>query len=498
MLRFGLPTVPAEVSVFALFFVDRLWLLPLRERRRRPACTRSRSSSPASSSFTVRAFQYAWPPLAYSIEDDEEAAPRLRAHHDLLRAVHRARRRRPGAARPLARAAASPRRSSSPRTRRCRGSRSAGRCTACSSCWWRWPGRAQVTIRNAPAALCGLVVNVALLAAARAAAGDRRRRPRARRRLRRDARRDVGADPQPVPGRRSSGAGWRCFVARRRRARASRGELLLPTRGVGGLRHPRARARRDPARALRRAASSGPASSRGRARPAQARRSGSPAARLNSSAASARPSPRRGNSVARDVLDVALRVVARAGRARPSARSAVRPGRQAAHEQRRGGASGACACSGRGCARTRRSAASGTLPVESCSWWTARALGHVERVPAGVGEPPAEVDLVGVDEELRVEVADLLGRRAAHEHRRRLHPVDRRARRRRVLCTTSGGAATARSAARSPGRGSATPTAAASPSGRTSIAPAAPAALVGGERGVQRDASRPARARSPR
>ena len=24
MLRFGLPTVPAEVSVFALFFVDRL------------------------------------------------------------------------------------------------------------------------------------------------------------------------------------------------------------------------------------------------------------------------------------------------------------------------------------------------------------------------------------------------------------------------------------------------------------------------------------------
>src|SRR4051794_5652597 len=26
MLRFGLPTVPAEVSVFALFFVDRLWL----------------------------------------------------------------------------------------------------------------------------------------------------------------------------------------------------------------------------------------------------------------------------------------------------------------------------------------------------------------------------------------------------------------------------------------------------------------------------------------
>ena len=74
MLRFGLPTVPAEVSVFALFFVDRLLALPLRERRPRPACTRSAVKLAGIVVFTVRAFQYAWPPLAYSIVDDAEAA----------------------------------------------------------------------------------------------------------------------------------------------------------------------------------------------------------------------------------------------------------------------------------------------------------------------------------------------------------------------------------------------------------------------------------------
>jgi O-antigen/teichoic acid export membrane protein len=73
MLRFGLPTVPAEVSVFALNFVDRLYLYHA-------------SSSAAAGLYSlsvklaavvvmaVRAFQYAWPPLAYSIADDREAA----------------------------------------------------------------------------------------------------------------------------------------------------------------------------------------------------------------------------------------------------------------------------------------------------------------------------------------------------------------------------------------------------------------------------------------
>ncbi len=37
-------------------------------------CTRSRSSSPPSCSSPCAGFQYAWPPLAYSIDSDEEAA----------------------------------------------------------------------------------------------------------------------------------------------------------------------------------------------------------------------------------------------------------------------------------------------------------------------------------------------------------------------------------------------------------------------------------------
>src|SRR5947209_4454406 len=47
-----------------------------------------------------------------------------------------------------------------------------------------------------------------------------------------------------------------------------------------------------------------------------------------------------------------------------------------------------------------------------------------QRPPAVVGETLAEVGLVGVDEELRVEVADLPGGLAADERGTRLDPVD--------------------------------------------------------------------------
>jgi O-antigen/teichoic acid export membrane protein len=73
MLSFGLPTVPADASVYALQVVDRFYLF--------------RSYAPAAAGLyavaiklatvvfvAVRGFQYAWPPLAYSIEDDTEAA----------------------------------------------------------------------------------------------------------------------------------------------------------------------------------------------------------------------------------------------------------------------------------------------------------------------------------------------------------------------------------------------------------------------------------------
>jgi O-antigen/teichoic acid export membrane protein len=73
MLGFGLPTVPADISVYALQVIDRAYLL--------------RVDSPAAAGLyavaakiatvvfvAVRGFQYAWPPLAYSVVDDEEAA----------------------------------------------------------------------------------------------------------------------------------------------------------------------------------------------------------------------------------------------------------------------------------------------------------------------------------------------------------------------------------------------------------------------------------------
>ena len=73
MLRFGLPTVPAEVSVFALFFIDRFWLYRFESAAEAGLYSLSVKLAGVVV-FTVRAFQYAWPPLAYSIEDDEEAS----------------------------------------------------------------------------------------------------------------------------------------------------------------------------------------------------------------------------------------------------------------------------------------------------------------------------------------------------------------------------------------------------------------------------------------
>ena len=72
LLHFGAPTVPAEAAVFALNVIDRAYLV--------------RAESPAAAGvyavgvklataviLVVRGFQAAWPPLAYSVEDDEEA-----------------------------------------------------------------------------------------------------------------------------------------------------------------------------------------------------------------------------------------------------------------------------------------------------------------------------------------------------------------------------------------------------------------------------------------
>ncbi|HEX7609185.1 MAG TPA: oligosaccharide flippase family protein [Solirubrobacteraceae bacterium] len=72
MLRFGLPTVPADASVYALQFADRLYLF--RVYSHSAAGLYAVALKLATVVFVaVRGFQYAWPPLAYSIESDEEA-----------------------------------------------------------------------------------------------------------------------------------------------------------------------------------------------------------------------------------------------------------------------------------------------------------------------------------------------------------------------------------------------------------------------------------------
>jgi O-antigen/teichoic acid export membrane protein len=73
MLRFGLPTVPADASVYALQVADRVYLY--RGYSHAAAGAYAVAVQLATVVFViVRGFQYAWPPLAYSIESDTAAA----------------------------------------------------------------------------------------------------------------------------------------------------------------------------------------------------------------------------------------------------------------------------------------------------------------------------------------------------------------------------------------------------------------------------------------
>jgi O-antigen/teichoic acid export membrane protein len=77
LLRFGLPTMPAEASLYLLNFVDRIIIV-----RSAPSPSAGLAEAGLYSlavkfaqgvNVLVRGFQLAWPPLAYSIRDDEEA-----------------------------------------------------------------------------------------------------------------------------------------------------------------------------------------------------------------------------------------------------------------------------------------------------------------------------------------------------------------------------------------------------------------------------------------
>jgi O-antigen/teichoic acid export membrane protein len=72
LTRFGLPTMPAELSLYALNFVDRIIIV--RTVGLAEAGLYSLAVKFAQAvNVLVRGFQLAWPPLAYSIRDDEEA-----------------------------------------------------------------------------------------------------------------------------------------------------------------------------------------------------------------------------------------------------------------------------------------------------------------------------------------------------------------------------------------------------------------------------------------
>ena len=72
MTRFGLPTMPAELSLYSLNFIDRLLLVRLAGLGDAGLYSLSVKFAQAVN-VLVKGFQLAWPPLAYSIRDDDEA-----------------------------------------------------------------------------------------------------------------------------------------------------------------------------------------------------------------------------------------------------------------------------------------------------------------------------------------------------------------------------------------------------------------------------------------
>ena len=73
LFRFGLPTVPAEASVYALSVLDRQFIV---HTHGTAAAGRYAIAIKVAGAiaFIVTAFQYAWPPLAYSVTDDAQAS----------------------------------------------------------------------------------------------------------------------------------------------------------------------------------------------------------------------------------------------------------------------------------------------------------------------------------------------------------------------------------------------------------------------------------------
>jgi O-antigen/teichoic acid export membrane protein len=72
MFRFGLPTMPAELSLYSLNFIDRIILVRLAGLAEAGLYALAVKFAQGMQ-VIARGFQLAWPPLAYSIQDDDEA-----------------------------------------------------------------------------------------------------------------------------------------------------------------------------------------------------------------------------------------------------------------------------------------------------------------------------------------------------------------------------------------------------------------------------------------
>ncbi|HEV2769978.1 MAG TPA: lipopolysaccharide biosynthesis protein [Solirubrobacteraceae bacterium] len=72
LLRFGAPTVPADLSVFALNVLDRAYLLRF-ESASAAGLYAFAAKLATVVIIAVRAFQLAWPPLVHSVRDDAQA-----------------------------------------------------------------------------------------------------------------------------------------------------------------------------------------------------------------------------------------------------------------------------------------------------------------------------------------------------------------------------------------------------------------------------------------
>jgi O-antigen/teichoic acid export membrane protein len=72
MLRFGLPTMPAELTLYSLNFIDRILIVRLAGLAEAGLYALAVKFAQAIN-VLARGFQLAFPPLAYAIEDDDEA-----------------------------------------------------------------------------------------------------------------------------------------------------------------------------------------------------------------------------------------------------------------------------------------------------------------------------------------------------------------------------------------------------------------------------------------